>query len=579
MSAALNGFSQKYEDKYNLDFEVPLISHQSTWIFIPDAFKISLDSVEKVHGKNSFLFWRSYLKREFAACLYQTILLPKLGKKIVVSVQTKTLLLQAAWLKVKIYDKNRILIRGDSISIRSENSWYNNQITLNSKIEFSMVEIEVWANESFKEKKKEVKLWIDDMRIVLDGIDLSYYNEGNFSFSDYEINRINNNSPLTSELNLPLKVLNEIGRRKIYGFGETTHGSKEINKSVFENIKQLISEKNCRLVLLELPIDIGIRLNQYVQVGFIDEDIKNIVTGITYDIDLFSSFLNWVKLFNVTAKDKVVIFGIDQYIRDTPRHINNFLQSKNTKSKTVDSLLNLINSSGLKLIPLEFAKKNATELSTLFQEGNYKLVLQYLKNRTDSMCSGIIPFKHSQDWNIAYRDYILWQNTKFATENINQKNSSIAIYAHFSHLNKNVPVFLTNIKSLGQYISEFFGDDYFLIGMLVGEGTISVKSILTSEYTVQKIYIPTHRSLEYLCSLSKESCFFYRFPVKTNTQISIRKIGAFYLENQQFSPSFNTESMNAIIFINRSNNSSIYQNNSINRSDIYDLYKKSQSKF
>jgi len=576
MILPLLGFGQKYIDRYNLDFEAPLISNKSSWIFIPDDFRIELDSIEKVHGERSFLLSRMYLNREFTSCLYQTILLAKPGKRIEVSIQTKTLLLQATWLKINVFDKNRNFIKSDSLSIKSDDIWKKNYIIVNSETEFLMIDIEVWAKESFKDKKKKVKLWLDDMRIVINNIDLLQYNDCKFSFSDSEIDEIKNHDTLTSELSISKNDLNKIGKRKIFGFGETTHGSKEIEKSIFENIKQLISEKNCKLVLLEVPIDIGIRLNQYVNEGLKDENVREIVNGITYDIDLFNSFLDWIKSYNVSAKEKVVLFGIDRYVGGSPRHINNYLLSKKFSSNTLDSLLTLINSNNYGSIPLKFALSNSNELSILLKKQNYESIIQYLKNRTDSIYTIIVPFKQSGDWNEAYRDYLLWQNAKFAIENFSSKSSTTAIIAHISHLNKMVPIFLTTVKSLGQYLSESFGEEFYLIGMLFGEGTISVRSILTSKICVQKIDNPIQNCIEYLCSLSKESNFFKTIPLSTTSPVLMRKIGAFYLENQQFAPSFVSGSMNAFIFIGQSSNSRVYQSINTTGYKIHDLYQHKQ---
>lgn len=567
------GYGQKYDDKYNLDFEAPLISHKSTWIFIPDDFRIEVDTTEKTHGGNSFLLSRSYLKREFTACLYQTILLPNPAKNIEVSVLAKSILLQYAWLKVIGFDRNRNFLRSDSISILMDNNWNRFLLSLDSEKEIRIINIEIWAKEPFTEKKKRVKLWLDDMNILIDGKNIYSYDDNNFRFSESEINGINNYIKLSPELKIPINEIYKIGERKIFGYGETTHGNKEIEISIFNNIKQLISENNCRLVLLEIPIDIGIRLNQFVQEGIIDEDIKEIVSGITSNIEDLCSFIEWIKNYNITSKEKVTIFGIDTYSDDSPRHISNFIINKTLSSGIVDSLLFLINSHNYRSIPLKLAQKNADELGTILGKTNYELIVQYLKNRTDSMCTMVVPFKKSPDWDDAYRDYILWQNTKFAIETFSDKNSSVAIQAHLSHLNKNCPIFLTSVKSLGQYISEYYGKDYYLTGMLFGEGTISVRSILTKKASVQKIDPPIHRSIEYLCFLSKGDCFYKTLPIATSEPVMIRKIGAFYLQNHQFVPSFFNGSMDAIIFIRKSNNSMISQNNKPKDYKLHDLYQ------
>ncbi len=555
-------------DRYNLDFEYPLISQNSTWLIMQDEFRFGQDSIEKVHGNKSFILSRLYLKRKFLSCLYQTILLPYPGNRIEVSIYSKRKLLQSAWVKINCYDSSRKFIGSDSVSIISD-EWQKFSIKFNSVENIYFLNVEIWAAENFKEKKLWVHLWVDDMQIKINDRDLYSYDDNKTNFGKRDFEDIKNNISIEPDHKIPLNQIVKIGGKKIYGFGETTHGSKEILLAAYNNIKQLIINQNCRLVLLEMPLDIGMRVNQYVNEGITDESIKEVLADQNTSIELIS-FLEWIKNFNNTDRSNVTVFGIDNRSNDWPRHFNNFLLSKSLVSTKIDTLLNHVNSYTSRVDHLNYARRNKKEFIEILNEQDYKTVVHYLENRTDSLLYSIIPFE-SMDWYSAYRDYIMFVNTRFAIENYSNNSSSVAIYAHLNHLIKNTPIFLTSIRSLGQYIFENYKDDYYLTGLLFAEGSINVRSILDRNYSIQKIYAPIPNSLEYLCAQSDKESFFKKLPLSLSEPVMIRKTGAYFLGNQQFIPIVLNGSMDAFIFIKHSTPPVFYQDN-IPFSKRHDLY-------
>ena len=319
------GFGQQTKDKYNLDFEYSL--RGSSWLCILDDFRAMYDSTNKVNGARSLLLTRSYLKTEFNLSLSQTILLPKPTKTIKVSLSSQYEYLFSAGLKISGLDKNRNLLASDSVSLIKNDGWEKFEVSITSDKAIELLLVEIKAKETFKEKKPKVKLWVDNIQIALDGIDLYSCKSLDYQYDMDEIADIKEYVPLSDQLVLPEKVLNGIDSR-IIGFGETAHGSNEIAKSVFNNIEQLIVNHNCRLVLLELPIDLGIRLNQFVHQDVFDEDIKGLIDKYHIDYEALKAFLIWLKQYNITNEDKVSVFGVDNYSDYSTRHIKNYLLSK-----------------------------------------------------------------------------------------------------------------------------------------------------------------------------------------------------------------------------------------------------------
>jgi erythromycin esterase-like protein len=152
----------------------------------------------------------------------------------------------------------------------------------------------------------------------------------------------------------------------------------------------------------------------------------------------------------------------------------------------------------------------------------------------------------------------LWQNTKFAIDNLSDGKSKIAIYSHLSHLNKKVPIFLNSVKSLGGHLADNYSDNYFLIGMIIGNGKLSIL-FPGNKVIAQEIGFPKLRSIESLCCQSGTGNFYKPLPIISTVPILYRAIGSHYIEACEFEPSFTDKSMDAILFILHSTPATIYK--------------------
>lgn len=570
-------YCQQAIDKYDFDFEKPIV--ESSWACILDAFGTQPDTLNKVNGTRSLLITRRFFKTEFNLSIYQTLLLPKTARNIQASIFAKNNTLSSADLRIVGFDKNRKLISSDSISIIGSDKWQKFVTTINSKKGIDILMIEIRAKEKLN-PKKQVKLWVDNLHLTLDGIDLYDYKEKEVIFSKKERADIKRNEKLTPSLEIPEASINKINA-KIIGFGETVHGSKEIARTVYSNIRNLIQNHNCHLVLMEFPIDLGMRINQYVHNKTFDEDLKELISGIGVDNEEVCSFIDWVKDYNSRTNDKVSIFGFDEYTHTYgpafSRHVNNFLIEGRRESGVTDSLLAMINSYKYSLTtPLTFAEKSADHFRPILGDQEYNSLIQYLKIRTDSLCR-IMPVYKSYNWAEINRDYLLWQNVKFAIDNFCDDKSSVAIYSHLAHLNKNTPIFLDTIKSLGHYIADFYGNQYYSIGMFIGGGTISTL-LSPKEVVTQEIAPPTPRSIENLCLLSGGDSFYKKLPILSSVPVLYRHLTAYYCKDREFIPSFMPGSMDAFIFIRKSSGATILKPGWMKGLKIHDLYQNRMKK-
>lgn len=556
-------FSQDFKERYNFGFETNRDEVPDNWQLVTESYQLKFDTIDKVEGKRSIVFTRTYLKTEFNLCLYQKFLLPKPSSQISVSVFSKNLDHQYSWLKIAGFNKSGKIIVADSISIISNNSWQEFTAKLRHKGIY-LLSIEIRAREQFNVKKKEVKLWLDSITVICDGKNLLSFKSPSNEFSENEIVAIKNNIPLNEDMVIPENVLNKLAEKKIIGFGETTHGSLEIDKCIYNNLKQLISNHKCRLVLFEMPIDLVAQYNLYIHGYEIDTTYCNFYPGqnkidTTYSKLSFlstqlESFVNWVKDFNAVHDDKVNIMGIDEHVNPlssnmTPPDLNRYISSMKLRSDTVDSLVSLINKGTYRRIPLQYAQNNEKSLTTLMGSFNYMVLLQTLKSRSDSAL--YCPLYKSYYWQLVHRDYMMWQNAKQVLEKFTDGKSPVVICAHYAHLDKISSIHFNEVVTLGQHLSNAYGDSYCHIGILLGQGKAGAMVQTKKELVYEKLQIPIKGSLEYLASQTNQECFYKAGAINSEFPLMIRRLGN-NSSVYQFIPAYFPGSMDGFIYIQNS---------------------------
>lgn len=563
----LSAFPQDINEKYNFGFESNLDGISGNWQAVIDGYRLDYDTIERVEGKRSIILSRGGMNIVLYLCLYQKILLPKYTDEISVSVFSKNLNYQNAWLKISGFDKSGGIIATDSVSIIGNNNWKEFVAKIKQK-GMCILSIEIKAKEPFQGLRTKVKLWLDNISVYCDGTNLLSIETPANEPTKKELAAIKNNIPFDTGMVLPETVLKEIGKKKIIGFGETVHGSMDIDKFKYNTIMQLISKYNCRLVLFEGSIDEVAQFGLYVQGYTIDSTFLKFMPPYT-KIDTFyerlnfqskehEKFINWVRDFNASHEDKVRIMGIDLHAyynteNESPPFINRYISSMKLSSKIVDSLVAIINSGGKRRIPLQYAMKNEQELSRTMGNFNYMVLLQILKSRTDSALYNL-SFPELSEWQIAYRDYIMWQNVEQVLENFAGENSPVVISSHYTHLNKANKILFNEVTSLGQYLSQAYGDNFYHIGILLGQGEAGAmiqKKGRKFEPGVHKLIFPPKGSLEYLASLTNQA-FFYKSGYVASKKPLLMRFSGLESSNIQFYPIYFPGSMDGFVFIRNS---------------------------
>ena len=131
---------------------------------------------------------------------------------------------------------------------------------------------------------------------------------------------------------------------KLFGVGESTHGSAENNHIRNDLFKELVMRKGCRFLFLEMDYSNTLILNKYVVHNQITVDsAMSAITYWLYYSEEFSELLMWMKDYNSAKKysEKIRIIGYDfQYPPLIAKGIKKYLQKCGAEAQTLDSLLN-----------------------------------------------------------------------------------------------------------------------------------------------------------------------------------------------------------------------------------------------
>jgi erythromycin esterase-like protein len=104
------------------------------------------------------------------------------------------------------------------------------------------------------------------------------------------------------------------------------------------------------------------------------------------------------------------------------------------------------------------------------------------------------------------RDYIQFAHCRFAIDSLLEKEEKAVIYAHIGHLNKKNAIEKFYSQAAGNYLSHYYGNDFFVIGLLTGSGTLSYYE--SGELVTVKLDNPVSGSLENLCLKAEKKVFY-----------------------------------------------------------------------
>ncbi|WP_373728792.1 erythromycin esterase family protein [Bacteroides heparinolyticus] len=343
----------------------------------------------------------------------------------------------------------------DTIELRTDTVWQAEK--KNARIRQARlvgVEIEAVVNSS----NKAAKVWLTD-----------------FSFSNNENQAVMASTDslllaLSSERLLSLEELvhQSIFQCRILGIGESVHGTKDFLEMVISLIRERIEKQQCRYVMMELPLGFSLYVNRYIHGDshFNIGKIQSYLKRLNIDETVFLSFVDWLKTYNATHREKVSFYGFDNHALKFQGSLEliTFFQTlfgnqPNEELERISkALINLNNSpedtyQQIKKVGVLARKLTPTELSLI------KLSLDVF---ADSL---------SAQQRIVYRDVFMSQIVSFVADSVARASETITLFGHCGHVERGIDnLGIYGGLPLGQYLHEKYGTEYSALGLMTQGG-------------------------------------------------------------------------------------------------------------
>jgi len=543
------------KSQYNLDFENSDIN-KFNWK-LQNIYDLSIDSSILVNGKYPLCiqpqkqrFGEQDLLLDPVITFSQIIPLPdEISDKdsISISVHTKCNNMVSLKLQVVCYDSENNISYADSLDLNNNNNWTTKRLKLKSD-NYSNLLIGFRGLISLNVSDSS-KFWIDRVSLFVNGKSL----DKNSCFSSrltYPILKSEYIKPLLKDNNQSFESIEAFKKKRIIGIGESIHGSRTINSVELQLLKYLITNQGCKLVLFEMDLYALFFYNLYIQ-GLINEesinDIKIDLYSNLYDAELLSDFFTWLRDYNLKNNDKVTIRGVfdfnynsfNNYLFD---YVYSFYQIK-TYPELRSILIDLNKLNFLEALNKIKANQNLSFIFGLREYNDLIYILQKLNNNSQS--NQIID---SVD-RIEKRDSLMWNNVEQFIANYESMSDKIAIVAHYNHINTKIGDF-PYLRPLGFFLRNKYKEDYYSIGIFVGNGYISNRDSLGFSKVILENALP--ESLEDVCLKTLESYFFYSTKDLYNNSFLYRNIGAKYIIGQGYETNLLKQNVDAFLFTDKS---------------------------
>jgi len=122
--------------------------------------------------------------------------------------------------------------------------------------------------------------------------------------------------PLSYQDDASLAKIHDWKDKKIIALGEVFNGLSELRAVQIQLMKHLITSENCKLIMLDIPQDVCVRWNLYLQAknsGLNESQLfEELKCSNLHNYKVFFDFLKWVRLYNAKADVPVLVIGIDK---------------------------------------------------------------------------------------------------------------------------------------------------------------------------------------------------------------------------------------------------------------------------
>lgn len=358
-------------------------------------------------------------------------------------------------------------------------------------------------------------------------------------------NNIHSYTAIDIDGKIELERISEINNKKIIALGESIHGNSSVKNLVYQLILQSVERLNCKLILLEMPIEKSFAYNRFIH-------DKNYVLDTTLFIDdATRNFLSRLQILNAdkTEESKVNLYGMDynsihSSTQSSAIDIFDFVTELNKELRIPEvdqfSLLLMKEDSSH---AINFLDAHRNEISKLLTIEEIECMLHVLKISKEMGKDGIARF--------ISRDSVMFLNTKFLIDKFaKSEDLKTIIYGHAVHINPVSTFPAVPCAPFGEYMHKEYADNYSPLLFLIGNG----KSIAYDERFNRKDNLlsnPLKNSIEYSLNFIDEAVFYLPLSINFNKLTLSRFKGSHHI-TQEFYPFNLYQRYKGVFFIKNS---------------------------
>lgn len=407
--------------------------------------------------------------------IYNSFALPSVvSDSLTISLTCKSQGLKKAFMVMSGISIEEKLLYTDTLSINGCDTWYTfvknvplrNVAMMELVIAVNGIDTMRFAKSKDEDLTSQQNLWLDRIEMKI----------GDKKITDYVFSSTATPPLLPKEVFASDSLLNPTfdtpyKDTKIVAFGEAVHGSATIDEEVIQLFKHGIQYDNRKVIMLEAPLEKMLYVNRFIQgdTAFHLDSVKVYFEQALCSEDKWIDFFSWLKKYNAQTNEKVWVLGTD------------FDFDRLSPLLDLFEYLAAINRTALNPNIAEYCNRllrawdKPEEILSFFQSHDCfvnelgllesKIVehsLQYIIKRNRQLL--VYP--------ITLRDGVMFNNLDFLFNLFSQvKDVKFGVYTHFGHANySSIETKIISDPPFGALAKQAYGDDYFTVGIFVGEG-------------------------------------------------------------------------------------------------------------
>lgn len=265
-----------------------------------------------------------------------------------------------------------------------------------------------------------------------------------------------------------LKITDELVGRdvKVIGLGEATHGNKEFQELKLDVLKTLVRDNGVSAICFEMDYAEGVIVNDYIS-GTSDLTIDEVFSHISFDIyhtEEIKALIEWMKAYNADpGNEDLEFYGFDIQNPEVGIYvIDDFVKRNNITLESGPIAAYLAGEFRFKDAQMEGVFDSLETYRKTLSDEKYRDLAgidKVLKCFDNILLSRELAALSTSDL-VAYGTY----RDKAMTDNIIGISDAVGRPVMITGHNGHVGYAGSYVKTMGAYLKEALGDDYFVIG-------------------------------------------------------------------------------------------------------------------